>query len=414
MAAVWEHYLDERFPGYLLPSSERHKVTAEVARSFLEGLGLKARSLQNLRAISLIAAHTSELRDFASYWLPELARVLPCRARTTAKTWRGGYRGRLDVKNTLVKQLAGERDVFVTRSRHRDFSLPENVFVRTLADRTQEMLGNLVADGLLAGDGWAAGAVGALSNLRLVLTSTALRDVERASISTEHLQAALMARHRAYRVALTWYEVLVDALDRDDAEQLARTLSAGALRPMDAPKRFEVAVLMKLLGAIEARLPPTNGWRVKRGLIESGRTDIVTFERGEAQVSLYYDQAILPLGKARGPRDAGVNHYLGFVGRLRPDITLRVRRENGDETYTVFEIKLTEDAGYAATGFAEAIVYRHEYAEYLRGWPKAVLVTSRGTSGAPKREDEVVATNWEGLDSAYLLAGLLEGISVLV
>jgi hypothetical protein len=96
---------------------------------------------------------------------------------------------------------------------------------------------------------------------------------------------------------------------------------------------------------------------------------------------------------------------------LRPDITVRVQSASGEVSYTVFEIKLTEDAGYAASGYAEAIVYRHEYAEYLRGWPKAVLVTSRPVEGRPRTEDDVVATSFYELSTSPIIDGVLTLVS---
>jgi len=40
----------------------------------------------------------------------------------------------------------------------------------------------------------------------------------------------------------------------------------------------------------------------------------------------------------------------------------------------VFECKHSNDAGYLAQGYREAMLYRHEYCDHLTGWPKAALV----------------------------------------
>jgi hypothetical protein len=40
---------------------------------------------------------------------------------------------------------------------------------------------------------------------------------------------------------------------------------------------------------------------------------------------------------------------------------VRVHRGGQQVAHTVFEIKLSDDVGYAASDYAEAIVYRHEY-----------------------------------------------------
>ena len=80
---------------------------------------------------------------------------------------------------------------------------------------------------------------------------------------------------------------------------------------------------------------------------------------------------------------------------------------DGRETFTVFEIKLSDSVSYAASGYCEAIVYRHEYDRYLTGWPKAVLVTSQPTPGKPRREDDVVAVAWNQLAGSEIIDGIL-------
>ena len=127
-------------------------------------------------------------------------------------------------------------------------------------------------------------------------------------------------------------------------------------------------------------------------------------------MTVFYDQAVLPPTGELGPRDRGVAHYFGSSGRLRPDITVRTQLADGSASYAVFEIKLTNDASYIASGFGEAIVYRHEYAPFLLGWPKAVVVTSYPVDAAPRREDEVVAVNWAGLSESGVVDGVLEGV----
>lgn len=138
---------------------------------------------------------------------------------------------------------------------------------------------------------------------------------------------------------------------------------------------------------------------------------MATFARPDGtSIEVFYDQVVLPRGAPLGARDRGVSHYLGSAGRLRPDITVRVTRRDGSKVYTVFEIKLSDDVSYAASGYAEAIVYRHEYAPFLTGWPKAVRITSRATHGKPRRGDDVVALSWSELANAEIIDGILEGV----
>jgi hypothetical protein len=406
---TWQAYLEEQFPGFLLPHTERARLTRAAAEAFLDRLGLDAAHLPLLRAMSLLAAHDDKLHAFATYWLPELIRSLPSRTHVEQRTWRGGFHGRLDIPATVQLHAAGDRSAFVTRARRRQFDLPENVLVRSLASRTERLLETLQTRNLIQDSAWTARAVESLAVLQRLTTSTLLREVPEAPIETYHVQAAKNARHSAYQAAIAWYEVLVDALDHDEASRLADVLSDGALRPGNEAKRFEIAVLLTLLGGIEQRLAALGEYTVSRDLIASDRQQVATYRRNDGSgIEVYYDQAILPPAITLGARDRGVKHYLGSSGRLRPDITVRVRSSSGREVYTVFEIKLSDDVGYAASGYAEAIVYRHEYAPFLTGWPKAVLVTSRPTHGAPRRDDDVVAVAWNELGSGDVLSGVME------
>jgi hypothetical protein len=67
---------------------------------------------------------------------------------------------------------------------------------------------------------------------------------------------------------------------------------------------------------------------------------------------------------------------------------------------------------YAASGYAEAIVYRHEYAEYLKNWPRAVLITSLSGCGKPRRQDDVVAVSWSELEDSEVLDAIVASVAV--
>jgi hypothetical protein len=409
LTGTWQAYLADQFPGFLLPHTERCRLTRGAAEAFLEHLGLDAANLPLLRGMSLLAAHDDKLHEFATYWLPELIRSLPSRARVEQRTWRGGFHGRLDIPATMQLHASGDRSAFITRARRREFDLPENVFVRSLVGRTERLLELLKAKGFVHGEGWTERALASLSSLRLLSTSTLLREITEQPIETYHVQAAQNARHPAYQSALRWYAAFADAIDHDESERLAAVLSEGALRPGNEPKRFEIAVLLTLIAGIEQRLSALGDYETSRHLIAGDRHQVATFTRPNGtSVEIYYDQAVLPPGGALGARDGGVSHYLACAGRMRPDITVRVQHEDGRVTHTVIEIKLSDDVSYAASGYAEAIVYRHEYASYLTGWPKAVLVTSQPTPGRPRREDDVVAVAWNELAGSSVLDGMLE------
>lgn len=134
------------------------------------------------------------------------------------------------------------------------------------------------------------------------------------------------------------------------------------------------------------------------------RRELVAFTRDDGVfVNVFYNQAVLPPGGA----DDGARHYLGNVGRLRPDITLTFGAGEVAFDAVVIECKHSSAQSYLVAGFHEALLYRHEYAPLLKGWPKAMLVASGRVSGKPRVGDDVVAFGWRDWPSSTLIAALV-------
>lgn len=321
--AVQEPWLDEladAFPGWLLPAAARCAITTEAAARFLSRLSGRADHLRLLQAVSLLVARGDALRRFVQVELPALVRVLPARTQVEQRTWEGGFHGRLDIRATLQLHQAGHPTRFVTRARRRDLALPENVLVKTVALQLLEELEALV-DGRHR-EGWLADLAVSAADLRVLIDGTVLREVPRECLGGHHLRAAQDARHETYHSAAWWLGQLRDAFDGRDPARTAKLLAAGALRPLSAPKRFELAVLVRLVASLSRRLlgPAGEGqWTVEHALILAGRDEVVVFQREDgAQVRVFYDVGRL----SGGPRLEGLQHYLGTGAAQRPDIAL--------------------------------------------------------------------------------------------
>lgn len=148
-------------------------------------------------------------------------------------------------------------------------------------------------------------------------------------------------------------------------------------------------------------------WNMSQGLVIAGRSDVATLSREDGmRIVVYYNQVVLDAG----PRDSGVAHYFGSVGRIRPDWTVQVFAPNGERRSVVGEVKLTENTSYERTGFSEAVLYRFEYAKDLTGWLKSVLVVPGTLPGAPRRGDATIALGWPDWVPGVVLEGILEGV----
>lgn len=403
-APPWEDFVRAHFPGYLLPESAASALSVEEASLFLERLTGRPHELSLLRAVSTLSPRMEGLRDFVFRRLPDLVASLPSQAEIVRRDWEGGFQGHLDLRSTLAYRAMGQKTHFVTRARKRTFALPENVLVRAVAERLLGVLVDLRQAHVTGASGWGAEAQACEGRLRHLLSSTVLREVPAERVEAIHEQAAHAGRHPCHAAALDWHRALRQGLDADDPAEIARVVANGALRPLDGPTRFEIAVVMRLLQALWERLSREGEgeWTFHRCLVQRGRREVARFERRDgASVRVHYNQSHLE----SGPCDRGARHYFEHKGRLRPDVTVVVEN-GGKRSAAVIEVKESANIDTLLAGLHEAMLYRWEYAEHLTGWPKAILVASSPVRGAVREGDEVIAVGW----NAWVPEGVIEGL----
>jgi hypothetical protein len=429
-APPWEAFLAEHFPGYLLPAAARRALSAEEAARFLERVSGAKRSLFVLRATSALAAHADEIDAFARSELPRLARFLPARGSVELRATEGRLEGKLAPQVTARLRLEGRPTAFAALTRRRGIDLPENVLLKSVAVRLLRLVRELEALGAISAisatntmtttsvtstTSWSAALPASGAALARALEATPLGAVADEPVTHVHEQAAASARDRGYALALVLHRALEDAQGRASPARLARLVAQGALAPLSAPTRFELAVLVRLVQALEQGLARRAAGRfsLTRALILPGRSEVARFERpgvpSGASLEVFYNQACL----APGAYEAGVTRYLGHRGRLRPDITVIARRSEGAPAQaTVIEVKLSSDPGYLAEGYAEALLYRAAFAAELTGWPKAVLVAPAAIASDPRPEDDVIAIAWDRWVPDVIVDGLLRGLGI--
>lgn len=407
----WERFLDEHFPGYLLPESAASALTVEAAAHFLELISGRPDQLALLRAASTLSPRMSMLREFALVALPDLVRRLPARTETTPREWEGGFAGRLDLRGTLAHHLAGRTTRFVTRARTRRFDLPENILVRAVTERLLGLLERLRKAGVLGTSGWGAGAEECEGALRHTLLGTVLREVPDVAVTSFHQGAARNGRIRCYQLASNWYDDLCDGLDSSNESLIAQVVAKGALAPLNPPTRFELAVVVRLVHALWTHVDKAQPgrWTFHRTLVARGRKEVADLERDDgAHMRVFYNQAHFD----SGPSELGARHYLGQTGRMRPDVTVITEPPSGPGHAAVVEVKLSSDPDYLLQGLKEAHLYRAEYAPHLTGWPKAILVASGPVPGAPREEHDVIAVSWANWVPAKVVEGLTAGLGL--
>jgi hypothetical protein len=291
-----------------------------------------------------------------------------------------------------MMHVQGRRTEFVTRTPRRDFDLPENIVLRSVCDRILGLLTGLRNAGMLPDTGWGIGGRECEGVLRHALAATALRNVTNRPADTHDLAAARAGRHPLFHEGARWHEDLRNGVDDDAPAHVARILADGALLPLEAPTRFEIAVAMKLIAGVSQLLANAEPgqWTHERCLVIAGRKDIATLRRGDIMIRFFYNQAELD----EGPTDLGVQHYFASGSRMRPDVTVTINRKKDLLSALVVECKHSPNKDYLISGFREAMLYRHEYAPVLRGAVKSVLVGSSAVPGTVRAGDEVIAVSW--------------------
>lgn len=406
---VWEEYLSSRAIGFLLPEAEANGVSLESAETLLERLTGSARALRLLRLASVFSGRLAELASFAEA-VESLVRVLPSRSTIRTRHWQGGFHGRLDVRATQMLHAQGQRTSFVTREPVRSFDFPETLFLRAVLHRLVTSIRELREhDAISEKHSWGQVVLSVASRLEHVVESSRLRQVPLLNLKelSSHRAAAMAARHQAYRLAVEWSQRMADGLDSNEPREIAKVLAQGALWPASVDTRFEIAVALRLVEALNRRLSEkcsARGFGFSRAIVMKDRSEIAVFTRGTRTLRVFYNQAVLPSGNC----DLGTAHYVGLNGRMRPDVTLTLQSGAVDVTSFVVEVKLTSDRSYVAQGFKEAVLYRWEYASHLNSWPKAVVVTSCSLPPPElRREDDVLAVDWANWASGELVDAFL-------
>lgn len=387
---TWEDYVRSRFPAYLFPTAQQARIAEAEALCFLRHFAGDAADLGLVTDASLFAdpekqeALRALVREAA-----DLSRNLPSTAVVHARLWDGAYRGRLDVAGTLAYHVAGQSTRFVTRDRHRTHVLPQTVLVRGVLERLLAGVRRLREQGVASREHWGARVLDAESAVRQLLHHTPLRHVPAAPIGAPHVEAARTARHRAYGLALSWHRWFEEA--HGSPVERAKHLARGALAPLVDDKRFEVAVLLRLIEGLHGVLARP-AWEFEHSAILAGRDAVATLRRTDgATVEVLFNQVRFPTLR----RDDLLARYFGARGRMRPDITVVVTRPGEVPRALVVEVKLSKSDSYLRSGLEEALFYRYELAPHLLASPMAVLVADAGFREAPEEGEEVIACSWE-------------------
>lgn len=287
--AGWEAYVHENFPGFLLPDAYKTSLDAATASRFLGALTGRPDQYELICYVSIVAVAAEEIHQFATRWLPDLIRNLPSQSVIVRKDWRGGFQGRLDVPATLSARASGASTSFVTRERRRSFDLPETLLLKSVTVRLAGVLESLRRKGVTADYGWSSILGQAEGLLRDAALRSRLAAVPIQRIAESHRQAARTARHPAYRTAAMLERRFRSLIDQPNPTEAASVVAQGALTAVAVERRFELAVLLRLVESFWNFLRTRRGetWSWERSLVAANRDEVAMFrETGGCEVAV--------------------------------------------------------------------------------------------------------------------------------
>jgi hypothetical protein len=264
--------------------------TAELS-SFLNKLSEGDDDVSTLAdAVDLIGGKYYEFLTRDLVWvLDHLSNEMIHRDEIVGPALRGNPRWDRTIIGRMTERL--RPGLFVTRTVHRSFNLPENLLLRWLVD---ELLGAIREIARRVG---AAGVHPSLQAVQAqaeeVLRHHWFTEIPSSSTATfPMLLAAKRHRRREYRRAAALAKQRLQFSERDPSLRwyaILMLLAANWLEPVSEDDLFELYVLVQVIDIIAEELG--FGSPTEYGLVIRDRGHVAQFENNEGRIRIYFDQS---------------------------------------------------------------------------------------------------------------------------
>lgn len=298
---------------------------------------------------------------FAQEALPKLLDSLSNEVRSQEEIVGPGLRGQPRWDRTIVAR-ANRRlmpGMYISRTSHRSFELPENQTLRWLVDDLWTQIDHVVR---------VVGTKGLHDDLMtLHLLCSAARDHDRlrsvvrpSRLSDEMVTAAERHRLPAYRMAGKLARRRRNLHDRNDRlHNMLQLLAVNWLRPVNENDLFELFGLVLCLDVIADEL--AFGAAEELGLVMRGRRSVASFRTASHTVKVYFDQN--PNGVLGGVSRFAtiVSDHEGLAPSVhRPDILIVV--ETGkSRSVALIDMKNSADPTYIDDSVYKMMGYLYDF-----------------------------------------------------
>lgn len=275
--------------------------------------------------------------------------------------------GKVDWQKTLLTQtLAGsDKTLFVTKTISNKFDLPENRLLKFIIELINKIAKKYITDiarnmwyeELTSTDKWTEKVKYVYSKTQSMLKNPIVKQISRISEITEKMIIATRYQRNMFYGDLAKLAEKILQGTENPYEYLRNELGNKILEPLNRDDLFEIAVLFKVIEAIQS-----TGWDENEvGLIGGRRRYTSKFNKGENSLKVYYQK--LPTGLKDKSKYTPLMIKYGLSDRSRrPDIVIELKQDNRVE-YLIVEVKRSQNARYLSDGVYKVFGYLKDYEE---------------------------------------------------
>lgn len=388
----------------------QRNATEQVAREelFLKLAQLSKRDLDLLTGLYLLLS--PETMEFLTETAPAILNNL---SKTSSHRYRqnsGAVTGPIHWGRTYAARasLGGDRSVFVTSSRTNQFDLPENrvmryllqhIYEQTLKIKRMEWDDEVFDEFNDLQKKWEEKIARVYHHCVKLLRNPFLANIEKEhSLTEKQIEQAEKTRGERYS-NLAQFARLYQRSMSDPVSYLLERFPQTILEPLNWDTLYEIAVLFKIIESVEEL-----GWKENKvGLIGNGSNVISHLQRGDQELSVYYQS--IPGSFDQASKYRGLMRVYGLSDRSRrPDIVLEWKDGGRVSHYCIIEIKRSQSRKYLADGVYKLFGYLHDFETPLResGLIQAFLVGWSGIKDtAPVPFQGVHVTSWERITKDF-------------
>jgi hypothetical protein len=279
--------------------------------------------------------------------------------------------------------------MFVVQRRHTTSDVGENRLLKLFLTQVREIV---AATKKLVGTGAVLAELEQIDQSVIdAMKKPQIREVSSVSKATALMRSrARRHRNRHYGQMAELQAELQAVFAEEKWSAILRLLESNWVEPIDDDDLFELFVLVTTLDILEKEAGLSEP--INYGLIKAGRKEVAKFQSSDREIDVYFDQGPARSFSILSEYGSIISDYIGFNSKAhRPDIIIRSRRKHAPTTYTLIEVKRSEDETYQRDSVYKVLGYLKDFADL---WPypslqspKAILVFPEKVTPKPNIDE---------------------------